>query len=137
MACSASDPPIDACQSLSLKPKALVHGIRLAAAERADLAGLDLRLREPGGGDRARLADPGRGRSRGHRDRRGGDRRLGRAGRAHRARPLGRLRARRAAGARRRPSGVTMESERAFRRSARGTLGNLEESTRLGVRVDG
>ena len=55
-------------RALDLRPRlpdhvrlaAGLHVLRVAAAERADLEGLHLRLRQPGRRDRARLADPER-----------------------------------------------------------------------------
>ena len=44
-----------------LRLAAGVHVLRVAAAERPDLEGLHVRVREPGRGDRAGLADPRRG----------------------------------------------------------------------------
>ena len=53
---------------------ARLHRVRVAAAERADLARGHVRVREPGRRDRPRLADPGRGDHGHHARRRGGDR---------------------------------------------------------------
>ena len=61
-----------------LRVAARLHVLRLAAAERADLEGLDLRLREPGRRDRPRLADPRRDDHADHAGRRRDHRRLGR-----------------------------------------------------------
>ena len=64
-----------------------LHRVRVAAAERADLAGRDAPVREPAGRDRARRAAPGRAADARGRARRGADRRLG-----LRRRPAGRSR---------------------------------------------